>query len=148
MQPSFRGFDRAKKSGFFLQCQPFFGRGKTRFEIVFDAFVKADKDTLSMLLSKDLCEHFVASTEERKKAETYTETTLLSVRPVDILSVNLDKNIVRLTVSFESEQVALEKNQKGEIISGNPKDVSHVVDEWVFERDINSKNPNWKIIET
>ena len=101
-----------------------------------------------MLLSKDLCEHFVASTEERKKAETYTETTLLSVRPVDILSVNLDKNIVRLTVSFESEQVALEKNQKGEIISGNPKDVSHVVDEWVFERDINSKNPNWKIIET
>jgi len=121
---------------------------KMAFEMVFDAFVKGDKNTLGMLLTQDICADFVSHVDEREKQETKMETTLLSVTPQEIKRINVNKNLVRIAVQFESEQVTVERGKAGEIISGNPSDVQHVIDEWVFERDISSKNPNWKIIET
>ena len=121
---------------------------KMAFEMVFDAFVKGDKNTLGMLLTPDICADFVSHIDEREKQETKMETTLLSVTPQEIKRININKSMVRIAVQFESEQVTVERGKAGEIISGNPSDVQHVLDEWVFERDITSKNPNWKIIET
>ncbi len=121
---------------------------KMAFEMVFDAFAKGDKQTLSMLLSQEIYNDFLRHIDEREKQENKPETTLLSVRVKEILRANLDKNNARFTVSFESEQVTIERSRSGEIVSGDPSDTHHVNDEWVFERDITSKNPNWKIIET
>lgn len=126
----------------------FLDGAKIAFEMVFDAFIKGDKQTLSMLLAQDIYTHFVNDIDARASQETKKETTLLSVVSQDINSIRLDKNIARVAVRFESEQVTVERGKNGEIVSGNPSDVEHVIDEWVFERDITSKNPNWKIIET
>ena len=126
----------------------FLNGAKMAFEMVFDSFAKGDKNTLQMLLSRDIYNHFVSDIDEREKQEVKTETTLLSVAPKEITLVKLNKNLVQITVKFESEQVTVERGKNGEIVSGDPSDVSHVIDEWVFERDITSKNPNWKIIET
>lgn len=121
---------------------------KMAFEMVFDAFAKGDKQTLSMLLSQEIYNDFLRHIEEREKQENKTETTLLAVKVQEISRANLDRNIARFGVRFESEQVTIERAKNGEIVSGDPSDVQHVDDEWVFERDITSKNPNWKIIET
>lgn len=126
----------------------FLDGAKMAFEMIFDAFTKGEKQTLSMLLSEEIYNDFVRSIEEREKSDARLETTLLSVTPQEITKINLDKNIARISVSFESEQVTVERNRNGEIIGGNPSDVEHIIDEWTFERDVTSKNPNWKIIET
>ena len=39
-----------------------------------------------------------------------------------------------------------DKNKK--ILSGDPEKVKKVFDTWVFSKDINSNNPNWKLIST
>jgi predicted lipid-binding transport protein (Tim44 family) len=121
---------------------------KMAFEMVFDAFVKGDKQTLSMLLSQEICDDFVRNIEEREKQKNKEETTLLSVTVKEISRAKLSNNLVQIAIDFESEQVTVERNKDGEIVGGDPSDVQHVNDEWVFERDITSKNPNWKIIET
>lgn len=121
---------------------------KMAFEMVFDAFVKGDKQTLSLLLSQDIYNAFIQDMEAREKQETRPETTLLSVNTKEIASAKLNKNMAQLIVRFESEQVTIERGKNGEIVSGDPSDVHHVNDEWTFERDVTSKNPNWKIIET
>lgn len=121
---------------------------KMAFEMVFDAFTKGDKQTLSMLLSPDIYNDFTRHIEEREKQDNKQETTLLAVKAREIFRASLDRNMARFGVRFESEQVTLERTKSGEIISGDPSDTHHVNDEWVFERDITSKNPNWKIIET
>jgi predicted lipid-binding transport protein (Tim44 family) len=126
----------------------FMDGAKMAFEMVFDAFVKGDKPTLAMLLSKDINDDFIRNIDEREKLENKYETTLLSVAAKEIIKAKLDKNIAQITVHFESEQVTLERSKSGDIISGNPSDTEHVRDEWVFERDITAKNPNWNIIET
>lgn len=121
---------------------------KMAFEMVFDAFAKGDKQTLSMLLSQEIYNDFLRHIEERERQENKQETTLLSVKVKEIFRADLDRNIARIAVRFESEQVTIERAKTGDIVSGDPSDVQHVIDEWVLERDITSKNPNWKIIET
>lgn len=121
---------------------------KMAFEMVFDGFNKGDKQILSMLLSKELYDEFIRGIEQRQKQENKQETTLISVSAKEIKKVKLDKNDAQITVIFESEQVTLERDKDGEIVSGDPSDIQHIIDEWVFERDLTSKSPNWKIIET
>ncbi|MEZ5690075.1 MAG: Tim44/TimA family putative adaptor protein [Rickettsiales bacterium] len=127
----------------------FLDGAKMAFEMVFDAFNKGDKKTLSMLLSKELYDDFVEDMDSRAKSENKLETTLLSVAAKEIMELKIDsKNVASIKVYFESEQVSVERDDKGEIVGGDPSDVQNIRDEWVFEKDITSKNPNWKIIET
>lgn len=126
----------------------FLDGAKMAFEMVFDGFNKGDKQTLGLLLSQEICADFVRDIDTREKQEHKQETTLLSVVPKEITRIKLDKNMAQITVHFESEQVTVERGKDGTIIAGDPSDVKYVRDEWVFERDITSKNPNWKIIET
>lgn len=118
------------------------------YEMVFDAFAKGDKQTLKMLLSDSIYQEFLGEIAAREKQENKTETTLVSVVAKDITSATLNKNMARLSVTFKSEQVTLVRDSKGDIIEGNPSQLHHTEDSWVFERDVTSKNPNWKIIET
>lgn len=121
---------------------------KAAFEMVFDAFVKSDRQTLKMLLADTIFQHFSRELDSRDAQTNKSETTLVSVAAKDIIQATLDKNTARLTVRFESEQVTVVRGPKGEIVEGNPSELHHVEDQWVFERDVTAKNPNWKIIET
>ncbi len=143
-----QGINDIKAKDPLFTATSFLEGSKMAFEMVFDAFIKADKQTLALLLSKEIYDDFINNIDEREKRQSHAETTLLSVAPKQITRVSLDRNIARLSVQFESEQVTIERGKTGDIVSGDPSDVQHVIDEWTFERDITSKNPNWKIIET
>lgn len=118
------------------------------FEMVFDGFAKGDKDPLKMLLSNDLYKQFESEVEARKDQDSKADSTLVSVSAEDIISAKIQKNKVQIGVTFKSEQINIVRDKDDKIIEGNPSDVSVMQDEWVFERDISSKNPNWKIIDT
>jgi predicted lipid-binding transport protein (Tim44 family) len=140
---------RIKSKDPLFTATSFLDGAKMAYEMVFDAFNKGDKGMLKLLLSADLADDFVADVDARSTQATITETTLLSVRPKEITRATLDsRNVAQIAVIFESEQVTVERDAKGNIVGGDPSAVAHAEDEWVFERDISSKNPNWKIIET
>jgi len=121
---------------------------KAAFEMVFDAFAKGDTPTLKRLMSDSLLTHFSTDIAQRDAQDVRTETTLVSVAAKDVTKAVLNGNIAQLTVHFASEQVHVERNKNGDIVGGNASDIHHAEDHWVFERDVTSKNPNWKIIET
>lgn len=125
-----------------------FAEGARRaFEMVFDAFTKGDKPTLKMLLSDELYQTFCKEIDARM-GEVHQETTLVSVSIKEVDQVQLDKQIARIGLEFASEQVTVERNAHGEVVGGDASLITHVDDIWVFERDLSSKSPNWKIIET
>lgn len=126
----------------------FLSGARMAYEMVFDAFAKGDKKTLEMLLDKPIYDTFVREIDARDKASEKTESTLVSVKPKDISEAVLTGTKARLSVKFESEQVSITKDLNGNIIEGHPS-ITHLMDDdWVFERDLTSKSPNWKIIET
>lgn len=118
------------------------------FEMTFDAFNKKDRDTLKMLLSPALFAVFAAELDKRAAGENYTETTLLSVVSQEVTAASLQRSVARVGIRFVSEQVSLVRDSGGAIVEGNPASSEHAEDEWTFERDLSSRNPNWKIIDT
>jgi len=121
---------------------------KMAFEMVFDAFAKGDKKTLSLLMSDAIFQHFAKEIDARAALAQKTENTLVSVKADAITDAALNGSVARLGVHFASEQVIVTRDSGGTIVEGNPSDLHHVEDHWLFERDVTSKNPNWKIIET
>lgn len=121
---------------------------RSAFEMVFDAFVKGDKPTLKMLMSDTIYQHFIKELDARDGQESKPETTLVSAKAQEITEAELIKNSARIGVRFISEQVSVLRDAKGTIVEGDPSELHHVEDHWTFERDVTSKNPNWKIIET
>ncbi len=119
---------------------------KIAFEMVFDAFNKGDKATLKTLLAPAVYDEFASEIEARQNQDSRHETTLVSVESTRIAGAAKDKNQARLTVRFVSEQITVVRSKEGKIIEGDPSQVDRVEDEWLFERDITSRNPNWKIM--
>lgn len=131
-----------------FSASEFLRGARMAYEMVFDAFAKGDKQTLSMLLAATPLKAFTDVIDHRPLEENDEEITLVSTKARDITHASLQGSVARLSVQFESEQVIVKRNSKGDIVEGDPSEIHHIEDEWVFERDITSKNPNWKIIET
>lgn len=118
------------------------------FDMVLDAYTQDDRDTLKMLLSKDIFESFKKELDASRKDNRRVDTTLVSILSAEPLEAKLVKNTASITVKFESEQIQIIRDAEGKIIEGDASDIQTVDDEWTFERDLRSSNPNWKIVAT
>ena len=53
-----------------------------------------------------------------------------------------------ITLEFVSELISATYDRAGQVIDGDPKEIREVTDVWTFERDVSSRNPNWKLVAT
>jgi predicted lipid-binding transport protein (Tim44 family) len=51
-------------------------------------------------------------------------------------------------VRFVSKLVSATHDKAGKVIDGDPVHVGDVTDIWTFARDVNSRDPNWKLVAT
>ena len=54
----------------------------------------------------------------------------------------------RVVIRFASEQVNVVRDAAGNVLEGDPGTALEVVDLWTFERDTQSPDPNWTLVET
>lgn len=126
----------------------FLSGAKLAFEWVVDAFSKNDKDKLRMLLSEERFKHFSDEIDTRSKEDLRHETTLVSVLTTDITEAQLQGSKAQITVQFTSEQVSVTRDAENKVVGGDPSELEKVIDVWTFERDVSSRDPNWKIVAT
>lgn len=131
-----------------FRLRDFMEGAKTAFEMVLEAYSKADRKSLKMLLSHALLESFMSSIKELKAKGHTQETTLIVIRSAELAGAAIHGSVVTLTVRFVSEQVTLVRDKEGNVVEGNPSQVDAVEDTWSFERDIRSADPNWKLVAT
>jgi predicted lipid-binding transport protein (Tim44 family) len=53
-----------------------------------------------------------------------------------------------LTVRFRSEMIHALLDRDGVVREGDEKAVREVEDVWTFEKDVMSRDPNWKLVAT
>lgn len=126
----------------------FLGGAKSAFEWVMEAYNKGDRATLKMLMNESVYKEFTAALDEADKQDEKHDLTLVSITDASLQDAEIVKGKARLTLYIQSDQVHLVRNAEGEVISGNASDISRVEDEWVFERSLKAKDPNWTIIDT
>lgn len=120
----------------------------TAFRMVLEAYAKGDKETLKKILSRDVMKLFGAAIDARRRAKQVLESTFERVVSAEILEAHLDRKLATIKVKFVSEHTEVLYDKKGEIIEGNPDEITESTDIWTFQRKVTDPNPNWTLIET
>ncbi len=131
-----------------LTVKSFLEGAKGAFEWVFNAFHKGDRATLKSLLAPEVFAEFEAALKAREDAHLSSQGTLVAITDATIEEAVLEKRTARITVRFHSEQIQVSKDAQGAVIEGSPSAIHHVEDEWVFERELGARSPNWIVSAT
>ncbi len=121
---------------------------KMAYEMIVEAFAKGDKPTLKNLLSKDVFDGFSRAIDEREAQGQRVESRFVGVDKAVIQQATLTGSRAAITMQFVSELITATYSRSGDVIDGDPKEIREVTDVWTFERDVTSRNPNWKLVAT
>ena len=118
------------------------------FQMVINSFVKGNLTDIVNYIDNNLTKSFKLVIDERLKEGESLKIEILKMKSIEINDVKELKNFLRLSVLFETEQIKVLKDKKGKVIDGDPKNSILVKDLWTFEKEIKSKDMNWKLVET
>ena len=91
---------------------------------------------------------FSRAIDQREKAGETLEQKFVGIDKADLVAADVRGRKASLTVRFVSELVSATRNKTGEVIDGDPKEIREITDMWTFERDVGSRDPNWKLVAT
>jgi predicted lipid-binding transport protein (Tim44 family) len=126
----------------------FLSGARMAFEMILGAFATGDTAALKPLLSPEVFSNFAQSIQERERAGETMELNVVEIRAADIVEAYMAGRTAHVTVKFVSEQIVIVRNDKGEIIEGDPQHSTEATDFWTFARDTRSPNPNWTLVAT
>ena len=118
------------------------------FEMVIDCFVKGDLKNVLNFIDEKLIKSFQLVIDERLQEEESLKIDIIKMNSLKIKDVKKSNKFLRISVLFETEQIKVLKDKKGKIIDGDQKNSILVKDLWTFEKQIQSKDLNWKLVET
>ena len=121
---------------------------KAAYEMIVEAFAKAERSTLKDFLSRDVYDNFDAALKEREANGELVETTFVSIDKADFTDVTVDGKTAYITVTFSSKMITYTQDREGRIIDGDPNTIVDVHDAWTFSRILGSRDPNWTLVET
>ena len=126
----------------------FIDGAKLAYEMIVDGFAKGDKTALKELLSKDVFDGFVAAIEARTTAGQSVESRFVGIDKAELKAIELAGKRAAVTMKFVSEIISVTRAKDGSVVDGDPKEIREITDVWTFERDIASRDPNWKLAAT
>ncbi len=126
-----------------------FSRGaRGAFEMIVEAYGAGDKNVLRPLLADGVFDGFAAAIDQRRAAGQTLDTQLIAIRSADVVEAGVQGSDARIGVRFTSEQVNVLRDRDGTVVDGDPGVAEDVIDIWTFERDLQSVDPNWMLVET
>jgi len=131
-----------------FQVSDFLSGSKTFFKMVLESFANGNVGNIAPYLKTSVLKSFKSAINERIKEKETEIIELNSIKKNEIRSVSVTKTSIKISVFFETLQVRALMNKDSKVIDGDKDNEILVKDEWVFERKINSDNPNWILIET
>ena len=130
---------RAKDPSF--EVPAFLAGARQAYEMIVIAFAAGDHATLKNLLSPAVAESFETAIATRE-AEGRTEKVEFLLPPrADLDRIELDNGIARAVVRFLAEFRSRTKGPEGEAV-----DDRRTAELWTFERNLNSRDPNWTLV--
>ena len=118
------------------------------FGMVLSAFADGDVTQLQRLLSFELYEEFSESIRLRNKNGDELGIEIISIDDVQLTDGQVVDNIASVTVTFVSTQSRTLTDRDGVVLEEDSMESTELTDIWVFERDTQLDDPNWKLVET
>jgi predicted lipid-binding transport protein (Tim44 family) len=129
-------------------AKSFMDGARVAYEMIVTAFAQADKKSLKPLLSREVFEGFATAIDNRQRAGQSLDLRFVGLNSAQIVDVEFAGSRASVTVKFASDQVSATRGADGSVLDGDPQKVVEVTDVWTFERDVRSRDPNWKLVAT
>ena len=131
-----------------FEINSFFEGAKKAFEFILTEYSNNNLKVLEKLVNKNIYKEFENQINLRTDKNEELEITVISVKNPEIKSVNLEKKYTAyFKLLFNSEQVQITKNSKGDIIDGDSNQILQIKEIWTFSKNLKSKDPNWILEE-
>ena len=121
---------------------------RAAYEIIVTAFAEGNRKTLKSLLTRDVYEGFAGAIGDREARGEQVDQSFVGIKAADIVEAELKNGMSQVTVKFVSELISATRDRGGEVTAGDPKRIKEVTDIWTFAREVDSRDPNWKLIAT
>ncbi len=131
-----------------FQPTTFLEGGRMAYEMIVTAFDAGDRRTLKTLLSKEVLEAFETAINDRESNGSTIESNFVGIDNATIIDASVKSGNANVTVKIVSQLISATFDRDGNIIDGDPKKVREVTDIWTFMRELESNDPNWKLIAT
>lgn len=126
----------------------FLNGAKGAYEMIVTAFAEGDRKALKQLLSREVYDGFVAAISEREGRQETIEFRFVGIDKAEITDAYLKGDSAHITIRFSSKLISATHDSEGRVIDGDPIHVGDVTDIWTFAREVNSRDPNWKLVAT
>lgn len=121
---------------------------RAAYEMIIEAFAKGDKAALKPLLARDVMTGFASAIDARAAAGQTIEQRFVGIDKADLSSIELVGNQAQVAVRFVSQIISATVAKDGSLDDGDRTQIRSVTDQWTFERDLTSRDPNWKLAAT
>jgi predicted lipid-binding transport protein (Tim44 family) len=121
---------------------------KSAYQMVLEAYWKGDSAALRPFVDDHVFETFDSAIQQRAKDGLVLDNRVVNIEQVLITEAQVDRDVAVVTVRFEADIAAVTRNSAGEVVAGSLSDAVQTRDLWTFRRAINSRDPNWLLIET
>ncbi len=126
----------------------FISAAKRVFEIVLDSYANNKTAAIKPLTNKALFDKFSKAIKDKEDSNQTTFAELISFKKAEIIDVKVLKTVARIQVSFQTEQMNITKDDKGNIINGDEQFIQTIDDVWTFEKTLSSSSPIWLLSST
>ena len=126
----------------------FMSGAKTAYEMIVLAYAQGDRKQLKTLTAREVFDGFARVISEREGRGEVNETNFIGIHKADLIDAELKDGIGRVTVKFVSQMITVVRNKAGTVVDGDPNLVREVTDIWTFAREVDSRDPNWKLVAT
>ena len=135
-----------KSNGF---TAPNFVKGASlAYETILESYARGDTQSLKPLLAPDVLESFSKSIAERTKLGHRENFQFVGMKTAKIKSATLQNNSAMITLAFTAQIIGSTLDQADNVVDGDMKLMRETSDVWTFERDVTSRDPNWKLVST
>ncbi len=121
---------------------------KAAYGMILTAFWKGEEETLAPYVSQDVYASFASAIKAREAAGEVLDNRLVRIDRATIASASLEGRVARISVRFDADIAAITRDLDGNVVAGSLTDAIETHDEWTFERDIRSSDPNWILVDT
>jgi len=121
---------------------------KQAYEMIVTAFAEGNRELLSNLLSRDVFEGFATAMDDRDGRGEKVDQSFVGINRCDITDADATGSDASITLKFVSQLITATMNSADEVISGDTGKIQEVTDIWTFARDIESADPNWRLVAT
>ena len=118
------------------------------YRMVLEAFWKGDREELAFLTGDKVCKAFESAIAEREAAGHVLDNRLVAIERAAIEDARLAGKVAEIEVRFDAFVAAITRDKDGVLVGGSMSDAVPANDIWTFQRDLKSRDPNWRHVET